>query len=219
MLIILVCYCYKEILLFLIIRPYSFLDNNSFYFIYTGITEVFSVYLEVIYFFSFQFLVFYIFYNVFTFLIPALFLSEYYYLRFIFFFLILITVCLTYISIKIWIPFAWNFFISFSTFTITKSFYFESKLFEYFQFFMSTYNFCLFTGQFFFILFVFFKDLFLKSKYVMKYRKLYYYLFILIATIISPPEIYCQIVKKIWLFYFAPGLGNRNANHGAHYGK
>ena len=49
---ILVSYFYKEILLFISIKP-SICNNNSiiFYFIFTDVKEVFSVYIKLIFFF------------------------------------------------------------------------------------------------------------------------------------------------------------------------
>ena len=53
---ILICYCYKEILLFLLVKlNVKLYSLNSFYFISTNLIDVFSVYLQLSYFISTQF--------------------------------------------------------------------------------------------------------------------------------------------------------------------
>lgn len=195
-----ICYYYKEVLLFLIIK--SCTSCKDFYFIFTSITEVFSVYLDVIFFVSFQILIFYIVYSFFIFLIPSLFIFEYKYLKFLFYFLSFIIVCFISVSVKIFIPLTWDFFVSFQTLTMGQSFYFEPKLLEYLNFYVSTYYFCALFGQVFLFGFVFFNGLFLKTKMIKEYRKLCYYFFIIFGTMISPPDVYSQIFISLILILF-----------------
>ena len=52
-----VCYLYKETVLFLLVQPNSFMTNSNskmFYFIFTNVTEIFSVYIQLIKFVCFQ---------------------------------------------------------------------------------------------------------------------------------------------------------------------
>lgn len=196
---VLISYFYKEILLFLIIYPSIFMnineDSQLFYFIFTDVTEVLSVYFELIKFLSFQILYIYIFYHAFIFFAPAFFYPEYLYFKFsiqiIFFIWLVSGIIATYF----FIPITWTFFLSFQTLTINHSFnlYFEAKLKEYFYFYTSFYYICEFYCQFF----VFFLLILNYIKILWKFRKFYYYGFIVFSTLISPPDIVSQIFLSI----------------------
>ena len=79
------CYSYKEILLFFIlIKPT--INNNFFnkeicifYFICTNLTEIFLVYLKLVYFIISQILIFYILYHFFYFFSFAFYTKEYFF--------------------------------------------------------------------------------------------------------------------------------------------
>lgn len=83
--IILTIYLNKETILFTIIQKNSLKTNNKqleiFYFIFTNVTEIFSVYLKLITFLNLQTISIYFIYHCFIFIIPALFKSEYLYLK------------------------------------------------------------------------------------------------------------------------------------------
>lgn len=74
-------YLYKETLLFLITQPERLVFNNNsssvFYFIFTNVTEILSVYVQLISFLGFQAFLFFTFYHCFVFFSPAMFKSEY----------------------------------------------------------------------------------------------------------------------------------------------
>lgn len=82
-----ILYFYKETILFTVIKHNSFqLKENQvemFYFIFTDITEILTVYLKLITFFSFQTIFICLIYHTFIFLTPALFKSEYLFLKLI----------------------------------------------------------------------------------------------------------------------------------------
>lgn len=91
--VILVGYLYKEIILFVIIEPNLLINIKksleTFYFIFTDVTEVFLIYFKLIIFLSLQILYVYSIYHFFIYLSPALFHFEYLYLRFILIFIFL----------------------------------------------------------------------------------------------------------------------------------
>lgn len=103
--IILISYFYKEILLFLIIHPNINENSQLFYFIFTNVTEVLSVYLELIMFLSFQIVYIYICFHAFIFFAPAFFHSEYLYFKFsiqiIFFMWLVCAIIATYFFIPL----------------------------------------------------------------------------------------------------------------------
>jgi Sec-independent protein secretion pathway component TatC len=81
--VVLVSYCFKELLLFLIIKPNE-LKYSLFYFIFTDVKEVFSVYITLVLFIGNQFLVYYFLYHLLIFIALGLYKFEYRYLIFIF---------------------------------------------------------------------------------------------------------------------------------------
>lgn len=135
--VILVGYLYKEIILFIIIEPNLLINIKksleTFYFIFTDVTEVFSMYFRLIIFLSLQILYMYSIYHFFVYLSPAFFHFEYLYLKFILRLIFLTWAFLSMFSTNFLIPFSWNFFLSFQNLTIAQSFilYFEVRLKEY----------------------------------------------------------------------------------------
>lgn len=194
--VLLVSYIYKEIILFAIVQTLN-LDENSFflYFIFTNITEVFSVYLRLVLFFSVQALVFYFIYHFFFFITPALYKKEYLKCMFLlksFFFIWLISLVL---ANSILIPFTWNFFLSFQNLTADYSFnlHFEAKLNEYIDFYISLCYLCIiYCNMFTLSILIAFSTI--SNKMIKKFRKIYYYCFLIFSTIITPPEILSQLI-------------------------
>jgi len=56
---VLVNYCYKDLLLFLITQMH--LNDETFYFIFTDVTELFHVCFQMVYFISIQIVIWYFF--------------------------------------------------------------------------------------------------------------------------------------------------------------
>jgi sec-independent protein translocase protein TatC len=204
-------YFYKEILLFLFVELYrntcgAFTDgytNSSVYFIFTHITEVFYVFISIISFLTVQLLFFCFIYQGFIFLSPALSKKEYYscsdFLR---------------ISLVVWlfsvfaanyalIPLTWKFFFSFQNLTSVNFIFlhFEAKLEDYLNFYMSYYYICIFYFQFFTILFFILSYFNSDKKIIKKFRKLYYYVFVAFSTVISPPDVFSQILISLSVIF------------------
>src|SRR6478672_4876203 len=132
---IIVSYLYKETLLFLVLQPNKLFESsaNSFYFIFTNVTEIFSVYVQLAFFLSTQIGFIYFIYHCFNFLNLALFSWEYY-LSSVFLKLSFIVWCFSIILANyIIIPITWDFFFSFQRLAFDQciSLHFEAKLNEY----------------------------------------------------------------------------------------
>lgn len=202
-----VSYFYKETLLFLFVQPQVFQDGASyptvFYFIFTGVTEIFSVYITLVSFISVQITLFFTLCQVFLFLSPALYYKEYFYLNL----LIkvgLIVWCFSIIMLtQVLIPLTWKFFLSFQYLASSRSvnLYFEAKLNEYLTFYVALYYLCVFYCQIFTGLFLFLNYINANIKIIRKFRKLYYYFFVLFATIVSPPDVLSQFFISITLIF------------------
>jgi sec-independent protein translocase protein TatC len=193
---ILVGYFYKEILLFLFLEPdlfNSFYMNFPCYFIFTDVFELFSIYIQLILFISFQIFILYFLYHFFVFLRPGLFLFEYYYFNYILKLLTFIWFLSVFSSKYILIPLTWNFFLSFQNLS-SVILYFEAKLNEYLTFYISVYYLCIFYCQTFTFLIFFFTFTNKNLLTIKRCRKVYYYFFVLFSTLVSPPEIISQLL-------------------------
>lgn len=185
---LLVCYIYKDVLLFLITQMH--LNDETLYFIFTDVTELFSIYFKLVFFFSVQVTIWYLFFHLFSFLSTALYFKEFNFLSFLFssgtFFWFFSSLLSSYILV----PFGWNFFLSFQ---FQHGFYFEARISEYFDFYNNVYFICLIYCQLITLLFLFLADIQQNYIYVKKYRKFYYYLFLLFSTFLTPPDLISQI--------------------------
>jgi len=183
-----VCYYYKEVLLFLVTQMH--LNSEGLYFIFTDVTELVSVYFRLILFISLQSSLWYSFFHLFSFISTALHIQEFKFMSFLFnggtFFLFLSCLLSSYVLI----PFGWNFFLSFHS---QHGFYFEARINEYLNFYVNIYSLCLLYCELFTILFFFLIDVQQNYSYIKKYRKLYYYIFLIFATLITPPDLITQI--------------------------
>ena len=196
---ILTIYLNKETVLFTIIQKTSLKTSNKqleiFYFIFTNVTEIFSVYLNLITFLNLQTVSIYFIYHFFIFIIPALFKSEYSYLKWIIQIIslnYLISILLTNFFL---FPVAWWFFLSFQELTINNSFnlHFEAKLIEYLNFYIVFYYTCVFYCQIFTLLFLFFNYIDINIKDIKKFRKLVFFIFFILSIFINFSEVWTQI--------------------------
>ena len=196
-------YSYKEIILFNILKQDNFNFKNEyfniFYFIFTNVTEIFSVYIEVVFFLGLQTLYLYFIYHVFIFLVPAFFKTEYFRLKTFLKWLLSIYFVSFFFFFYLILPITINFFIEFQKLTIYL--HFEAKIIEYLNFLMFLYYGCLFYLQFVTFLFLII-DFFITPIIIKRFRKLFYYLFLILTTLICPPEIVIQITINLFIIIF-----------------
>ena len=196
---IFVSYIYKEVLLFLCLTKVDlFYQNNViFYFIFTDVKEVFSVYIQLVLFIGNQVLIFYVIFHSLSFISLGLYQFEFKYLQIMFYSGIIFWIFSLIILNKILLPISWHFFLSFQTLT-SVNLYFEAKLNEYLNFYIFFYYICVFYCQIFILLVFFFNYTNTNLDLIKKFRKLFYYFFVCFSTLITPPDIFSQI-----LFSFA----------------
>lgn len=197
------CYLHKETLLFIIIQPNKFILSSSFmfYFIFTNVTEIFSVYIQLITFLCFQIFVVCLIYHCFNFLNLAMFKIEFYYIKTFLIIGLIIWICSIFLTNFVLVPITWNFFLSFQNIISSKfvQLHFEAKLNEYLTFYILIYYLCVFYCQIFTILFFFLNYVTNKIKVVKKFRKLLYYFLVIFSTLISPPDVFSQIFISVLL--------------------
>jgi sec-independent protein translocase protein TatC len=183
-------YYYKEIILFLIIQSKTKFDyTSSDYFIFTDVTEIFSVYIKLILFFSTQIIIIFLLYHFIVFLIPALFNNESFYLKIFFKLFLFIWAFSAIISTKVLIPVTWDFFLSFQKLVIqttSLNIYFEAKLLEYFYFYAYFYFITIIYFQIGILLFLILNYFNISLLIIKKFRKVNYFFFVLMSTILCP---------------------------------
>ncbi len=200
---LIVGYTHKENLLFLFLESEIF-SRNEFqtdYFIFTDVSEIFIVYIQLILFLNFQATLFYICYHSFIFISSGLFKKEYYYLRCVLKTLVFVWFFSICISKYIFIPVMRDFFFNFQNFS-SINLHFEAKLNQYFDFYVEFYYMFIFYCQILTLLFFLLGYANKNILLVKKFRKLYYYCFILFSTFISPPDIFSQIFISFFLIIF-----------------
>ena len=198
---IITCYFYKETLLFILIDLSHYTKNFTIkpYFIFTNVTEIFYVYLELVFFVSNQFMILIILYHILMFLALGLYQFEFTKLKFAFNFFIISWLSSVLLLYKFLIPISWEFFLGFQTnseLTQPISFLFEAKIEEYFHYFKNTYYFCLINCQFLALVTFFLTNLSEPVDKIKTFRKLFYFIFIIFSTITTPPDIFSQILMS-----------------------
>jgi sec-independent protein translocase protein TatC len=190
-------YFYKEVLLFLLVKPNLCLfQHNSQYFIFTNLTDIFSTYLKLISFVGNQFFLAFLVYHLFVFLVPGLYFSEY--KKYATFFRTSLT--LWFFSIFILniylLPLSWKFFLSFQTFSdhSVLTFHLEAKIIEYLDLYINLYYICCLNFQLLVLLIVFVNYIKENLDLIKTLRKFFYLGFFLIATFMTPPDIFSQLI-------------------------
>lgn len=205
--VVVVCYIFKEILFFGIVKQsmnLKFCHKELPYFIFTDVSEIFYVYIVLIFFVSNQALFLCFFYHIFVFMLPGFYCYEALYFTFIFKVSLSLFVFSVFVFHKFLFPLSWNFFLSFQTFDVLKltTLYFESKINEYFSFYMSLYYICLFYFQIWIILFIVFDFLNTKKLISVKsFRKFFYYVFVIFSTLITPPDVVSQLCISLFFIF------------------
>lgn len=206
--VLLIIYSYKEIFLYLIVEPSTVIKQeqknfNLYYFIFTGITDLFVIYIRLCIFITLQLIILYAIYHIFSFLVPALYYKEYIlsrnFIKFIFFGWVMSLILLNYVII----PFTWFFFYNFQHLISNKFIYlhFETKLDEYLNFYISIYYICIMYCQIFVIL-MFSLSFSFNLQSIKRFRKLYYFIFLVLSTLVSPPDIFSQISLSFIMIIF-----------------
>lgn len=172
------------------------------YFISTSLTEIFFVYLKLSSFLAFYFAYPIIITQIAIFIIPGLYKYEYLIVRNFFFLSIMLYIGTTLFTYKVFLPYCWKFFSSFQLKAEESlvSLHLEARIADYLNFFFETYF--LLNA----ILHIFLIFLFLLSKitlnYILKYRKLFYLLFFIFATLMTPPDVISQIIVGTFFIIF-----------------
>lgn len=193
-------YSYKETLLFLFVKSVSFEGNQGyFYFLSTSVTDVFSAYVSLTSAVSTVFVWVLVVYHFLLFISPALFKFEYNVLKSVCTKLLMFGCFGTFLFYNFIFNAFWEFFLSFQGSTVSQplSVYFEAKINDCVELYLFFYFVCVTLSQLFATIFCFLDVAADRLKLVKKFRKLTYVMFIVFATILTPPDIISQVVVFI----------------------
>jgi Sec-independent protein secretion pathway component TatC len=209
-----ICYVYKETLLFLIAQPNMLYNQNfnTFYFFCTDVKEVFSAYLKITNFITLHSIFLFLIYHCYVFLSLALSQIERKLIRRILKIMTFTFFFSAVLSHRILIPKSWNFFFSFQSVANNSgvNFYFESKLSEYLNFYFFYYLSFVIICQIIAFIFIVLSYITFDINKVKKFRKKYYYFFIFFPALLSSSDLLNQmalsflfiILYEIFMFYF-----------------
>ena len=197
------CYFYKEVLLFLFINLNNdFLTSSiEYYFIFTNVSELFSVYLEIVFFISNQITLSFLIYHFILFISSGLYKIEYKKILLLFKMFILSWMISSFLLSLIILPISTTFFLSFQQ-TGSGLFFFEAKIIEYFNYVVSLYYMCLISCQLLLLIIFILINFSNNSMKIKQFRKLFYLVFLLFATLVTPPDVISQLLVGINLIIF-----------------
>jgi sec-independent protein translocase protein TatC len=205
-------FIYFEEILYMLLKPLNnilknYHLNNDFeknYLIFTNLTEVLIIYIKVYITLTFIIIIPCSFFQLYSFLINGLYYYEKKKLSYIFLLLILIFLINNLITYFIFIPLTYYFFLSFEHISDNNLFniYFEGKIYDYlilfFNFFVN-FTLCLFLP--FFIYFLNYLNI-ININFLTKNRKIFYFLFLILIFIFSPPDIFLFIFLIFFYLFF-----------------
>lgn len=181
-------------LIYILIKPclYSY-KETTFYFVYNSLSEPFYTNIQNVVLFSNQVFFLFLVYHLFNFLSPGLYENEYSKLKFVLKFGLTILWVSCVICYKYVIPCTWKFFFDYQN-SQKITFYFEAKFNEYIELIYVTYKIILLFTLISIMLLTF---LILKKNiknFLINNRKTIYLSIVIIASTVTPPDIFSQIV-------------------------
>lgn len=201
-----ISFLFREELLYLLIKPLIFInfnENNINKLIFLNITEAFETYMFICLYFSILFTLKIFIFQIISFLSEALYQNE---KKFITFFLIngyLLFLIIFYLIYNFLIPIIWKFFIFFQNNSLSSfDLEFIAQLSIYIYFFLTLILKLIFILLIPFIFGVAITIFEINLYKITKNRPFFLFLNLIIATIVSPPDIFSQIFITFLLTLF-----------------
>ena len=200
-----ICYIYNKNLLFIFLYPILkciLLNNFICYFIYTDPTEIFIITFFIIFILFLYLYIPYFLWQLLDFFKSSFYCFEYNKINKIYIYFIFFILLINYFLVFFFLPKIWLFFDTYNNFIILNQIleiYTELKIKEYYYFIFNilySINFSLFFIYFFLFFLTNIKVIYLLSK-----RKLFFFLNLVFATLLSPPEVSGQIIILIFLTF------------------
>ena len=176
--------------------------NNTPYFIFTDISEIFYSYISLVFFIANQIVLVILIYHVLIFLTFGLYEPELLTFKLLFKTFLATWLLSSILFYKFLIPFSLKFFLTFQqneTIGQPISLFFEAKLFDFLSYFIKFYNICFFSCQFLTFILFFLNKIINKKKHIKFFRKIFYLIFLVFSTIVTPPDVFSQLIITFYL--------------------
>jgi len=195
---------YKELLMFIIIKPIIKINLNqdNVYFIYTDITEIFYIYIYLIFTVTNVLSAFYITYQSTLFIIPSLYFFELKKLVDLMLFIYFSLIGFTYTFYALLFPKTLIFFFDMSNTGNCEHMlplYFESKLTEYIYLFFNTYIISSLSAVILLSTLILTCKIKESPEFMKNQRKFSYLSFCALSTIATPPDVFSQLIAILLL--------------------
>jgi len=205
LLLIIISFFYKESLLFFLVEPsIKFTQTVNPYFIYTNLTEVFSTYVEMSVSVSLYLTLPLVFYQLWQFFIPGLYPKEISQIKPVIFIGLINYLLISFFLYNPILSWLWFFFTGFGNGeSDLLGIHLEAKLNEYLKFINHLYFYIGLLLQFFLTTII--SLLFFISGNILKlinFRKYFYVGVIVLAALVTPPDVVSQLVVACPLFFF-----------------
>lgn len=186
-----VLYCYKEQIVYILGQHQQTLFP---YFISTGLTEIFFIFIKLSLFLAFYFSYPILLIQLGIFLTPGLYKYEYIIIRNFFLLSLNLYFSTTLLAFKYFLPYCWKFFTSFQMKADESlvSIHLETRISDYLNFFFEIFislNIVLHIFLIFIVLLYKFT-----LNFIIVYRKFFHIILFTFATVITPPDILSQIL-------------------------
>ena len=203
LLMILVCFMYKDVLLFLFLKPGLSvrLPMTPSYFVFTSITEVFSVYIKITFFTSNIIITVLAVFHFISFCFPGLFIKEQKFIKKLFFLVLVLTLVSIVFLNFFFLPVSFNFFFSLQQ-SSGINLFFESKLDQYINFYILLFVSCFFNFQIIGLSVLLFDFFQFNLPFIRECRKIFYIIFVLSSTLVTPPDISSQLLLSFCMICF-----------------
>jgi Sec-independent protein secretion pathway component TatC len=100
------------------------------------------------------------------------------------------------------VPLSWNFFLNFQLNGFNWiPLFFEAKISEYLIYYINLYSICILNSQFGVFLLVYINSLSKNVLEIKKLRKIFYFLFFFVSTLVTPPDVISQLCFSVVLIF------------------
>ncbi len=191
-----ICYSYRKDLLFLLLLPSFQTTHPITHLIFTNPVEVFKISIFIVLLFTFLFWFPYFIWNCLDFIRPALYTKEVKKLEKYIIWVVLIFLIGNLSTYYLCLPTLWDFFSSFEERTHLIDIVLELRAESYFDFIFDTLivSNILLWGYMFFFWFLLKATQLSLTQAILSLKKYFYLFFLLVATILTPPDLSSQLI-------------------------
>jgi sec-independent protein translocase protein TatC len=195
------CLTYKEVLLYVCLKPSFNTEALKIHFITTNVFEVFASYLAVAHLLSNCIVGIFFIYQTLTFLLPSMYNNEILIVKKFFNASFLFLIFSSFLFYTTLFPICWEFFLGYLPFShrLKIAIFFEPKLQEYLEIFSYVYFLTCLKIQFLVLLIFYTKLTKNKTRFLKQYKKTYVFLLFVLAAFVTPPDVFSQCILVLLL--------------------